>query len=169
MFYILSDNRSIWVALVSTILITLAFLVIGSILRLTFLDTISDPSEVRLALASMPPNHRVFHVWITLTLDVLYPLSYGALFVGLTFRFYMSYGRLLAAPFFVLVPADLLEGVVQVLALTDMADFIGAKAILTPLKYGLVVYGVITITIGTVLCFFSHAGNSRKRNLDDSI
>ena len=134
MFITLAETRSLWIAFVATILITIAFPVTASIWGLSFIDALSDPTEVRQAIAGMTPDQRIVHAWITATLDVAYPLAYGALFVGSAYAFYARVGRFIAIPLLVVVPVDLLEGVVQVLALTDTADWIDAKAILTPLK-----------------------------------
>ena len=151
MFYRLAGNRSLLIALVATILITIVFLVIGSLWGITFLDKISDPSEARIAISSMSADQRLVHAWITATLDVVYPLAYGALFIGSALKFYDNFGWLIASPFFVLVPTDLLEGFIQVLALTGTLDMIDAKAVLTPLKTSLFLLGVSTMIIGFML------------------
>ena len=88
---------------------------------------------------------------ITATLDVAYPLVYGAVFAGSGYKFYGKWGWLVAAPVFVLVPTDLIEGVVQVLALVTDIDWVDAKAILTPLKFGLVLVGLATTVLGWVI------------------
>ena len=162
LLYGLSENRSLWIAFSATILITITFLVTGSMWGITFLDTISDPSEVRLAISSMSPDQRTVHAWITATLDVAYPLAFGALFIGSAYKFYKSFGRLIALPSFILVPVDLLEGVVQVLALTGTADLVDAKAVLTPLKTILVVFGITATAVGFILWFV--ACNRRSRH-----
>jgi len=138
----LSQSRSLWIAFVSTIAITISFPIAGSVWGIAFIDALSDPAQVRQAISSMSAEQKIIHVWITATLDVAYPLAYGALFIGSAYRFYPKIGRLLALPIFVLVPTDLLEGIVQVLALTGTADFVDAKAVLTPLKAILFLFGL---------------------------
>ena len=162
MLYRLSENRSLWIAFGATILITIAFLITGSMWGITFLDTISDPSEVRLAISTMSPDQRTVHVWITATLDVAYPLAFGALFIGSAYKFYKSFGRLIALPSFVLVPTDLLEGVVQVLALTGTADLVDAKAVLTPLKTILLLLGITTTTVGCIVWLVARIQRNRN-------
>jgi len=61
----------------------------------------------------MSVDERIVHAWVTATLDVAYPLAYGALFIGSAFKFYNNFGWLIAYPFFVLISTDLLEGFVQ--------------------------------------------------------
>lgn len=147
----LAETRSLWIAFVSTILLTIAFPLAASVWGITFIDAISDPAEVRQAISAMSAGQRVVHAWITATLDVAYPLAYGSLFAGSAVAFYGRFGRFIAAPLLVVVPVDLLEGVVQVLALTDVADLIDAKAVLTPLKTVLFLLGFATTVIGWVI------------------
>lgn len=151
MLKILAQTRSLWIAFVSTILITIAFPLAASIWGITFIDAISDPAEVRQAISDMTTDQRFVHAWITATLDVAYPLAYGALFAGSAYAFYDRFGRYMAVPLLVVVPVDLLEGVVQVLALTDSADLIDAKAVLTPLKTALFLVGLLTTVVGWVI------------------
>lgn len=151
MFRFLANRRSLWIAFVSTILITIAFPVAASIWGISFIDAMSDPAAVRRAITDMTPDQRVVHAWVTATLDVAYPLAYGALFIGSAYAFYERFGRYIALLLLAVVPTDLLEGVVQVLALTDTADFVDAKAILTPLKTGLFLLGLVTTVSGWVI------------------
>ena len=144
----LTDNRILWMSFIATILLTITFQVAVGIWDLTLIDAISDPGDTRLAIASMSQQQNLIHAWITATLDVAYPLAYGALFIGSGYKFYGKWGWLVAAPVFVLVPTDLIEGVVQVLALTNVTDWIDAKAILTPLKTFLFLLGLATTIVG---------------------
>ena len=134
MFKVLAERRSLWIAFISTTLITIAFPVATSFLQIPLVDAISDPTEVRQVISDMTPSQRVVHAWITATLDVAYPLAYGALFIGSAYAFYGRFGSYSAFSLLVDVPTDLLEGVVQILALMGSADFLAAKAVLTPLK-----------------------------------
>ena len=144
----LTDNRILWMSFIATILLTITFQVAVGIWDLTLIDAISDPGDTRLAIASMSQQQNLIHAWITATLDIAYPLAYGALFIGSGYKFYGKWGWLVAAPVFVLVPTDLIEGVVQVLALTNVTDWIDAKAILTPLKTFLFLLGLATTIVG---------------------
>ena len=144
----LAKTQTLWIAFVTTLLITFAFPVVAGMWGIAFIDALSDPEEVRQAIASMSAEQKTAHAWITATLDVAYPMAYGALFIGSALCFYKKYGRLIAWPFMILVPTDLLEGVVQVLALTDTADLIDTKALLTPLKTLLFLLGLVTTIAG---------------------
>ena len=81
-------------------------------------------------------------------MDVAYPLAYGALCMGSAYAFYERLGRYIAIVLLVVVPTELLEGVIQVLALTNSADFVEAKAVLTTLKTGLFLLGFVTTLCG---------------------
>lgn len=144
----LSEPKILWISFLATLLITLAFQVIMQQLDLILLDGISDPMEVKAAIAAMSEYQRHFHAWVTATLDVAYPVAYGALFIGSAYRFFPFKGFPLALPAMACIPVDLAEGVVQVLALTGTADLVGTKAVLTPLKQLLFVCGFLITIAG---------------------
>ncbi len=130
----LTSTRSLWLLFIATVLITLCFPVISSIWGIVFIDAISSPEEVRMVIADMTQEQRVVHAWTTATVDVAYPLAYGFYFAATTLKFFPQYGKYLAVLPRLAIPVDICEGIVQVMALMDVADFIGAKAILTPVK-----------------------------------
>ncbi len=144
----LAAKKALWISFVATVLCSIAFPVVAGQFGITLLDAISDPEQCRAVLATMSDSQRSLHAWITGTLDVVYPAAYGALFVGSAYRFFPSVGRWLAAPILLLVPVDLLEGLVQILALTDTVDWLGAKALLTPAKLVLFYFGLIVTLCG---------------------
>ena len=115
---------------------------------MTFVDSISDPDEVRAAIAAFTSEQKVAHAWITATVDVLYPLVYGLLFAGVALRFFPAAGIWIALPGLLAIPVDLIEGVVQVLALLDVQDFVDAKAVLTPTKSFLFIAGFLISLAG---------------------
>ncbi|MEM7078895.1 MAG: hypothetical protein AAF513_09725 [Pseudomonadota bacterium] len=133
---------------VATLLLTFAFPPLAQMWQLTLVDALSDPAVVREAIASLSAEQKTAHAWITATVDVAYPLAYGALFIGSALCFFPRAGQILAWVFVVLIGIDLLEGVVQVLALTDTADLIDTKAVLTPLKFILFLVGLIVTVAG---------------------
>lgn len=147
---LLSEPRSLWLSFTVTLVITIAFQVIIGQLDLTLLDTITEPSEVRLAITAMSDYQRHFHAWMTGTLDVAYPAAYAALFVGTAYRFFPSRGCLLSLPAIACAVIDLSEGVVQILALTNSIDWLAAKAILTPMKQLLFVSGFLITLAGWI-------------------
>ncbi len=144
----LAGTRILWFSFIATIVCTVAFQVIAGHYGLVLLDTLSDPEESRAVIAAMSESQRSLHAWVTGTLDVVYPAVYGALFIGSAYRFYPSIGRFLAAPVVVLILVDLIEGLVQVLGLTGIVDWLDAKAILTPGKILLFYFGLLTTMSG---------------------
>ena len=153
MFRQLRGRRALLVALLATLVLTALFPVIAGHFGLTLLDAVADPTEARALVEGLTKEQRQAHAWITGTLDVAYPLAYGALFFGATLRFFPRKGVLLAIPILIGVPADFLEGLVQILALTGQVDWLAAKAVLTPVKGGAFVYGAVMALLGVALSF----------------
>ena len=153
MFRQLRGRRALLVALLATLVLTALFPVIAGHFGLTLLDAVADPTEARALVEGLTKEQRQAHAWITGTLDVAYPLAYGALFFGATLRFFPRKGALLAIPILIGVPADFLEGLVQLLALTGQVDWLAAKAVLTPVKGGAFVYGAVMALLGVALSF----------------
>jgi uncharacterized membrane protein len=75
---------------------------------------------------------------------------YGGLFAGAALRFFSVAGRWLALAGLLAIPVDLLEGVIQVLALTDTADLVDLKAWVTPLKSALFCVGLLVAVVGVI-------------------
>lgn len=144
----LTKTRVLWFSFVGTLVCMVALQVIVEQYGLILLDRISDPEQSRAAIASMSESQRSLHAWVTGTLDVAYPAVYGALFTGSAYKFFPKIGKLLAAPTLLLVPIDLIEGVVQILGLTGAADWLGAKTILTPMKFLLAYFGILMTVSG---------------------
>ena len=147
----LSETRTLWITFILSVLLTFSFQVVVSVWGVTLVDSISDPTATRAAIASMTAEQHVVHAWTTATLDVAYPLAYGAWFAGSAYKFFGRWGPWLAAPMYVLVGTDLAEGVVQVLALVSVADWLDLKAVLTPLKTVLFLFGLLMTVLGWVI------------------
>lgn len=164
----LTETKTLWISFIATILLTIAFQAAIFIWDLRLLDAISDPSKARRAISTMSSAQCIIHAWITATLDVAYPIAYGALFIGSGYKFYGKFGWLVASPMLVLVPIDLIEGVVQVLALTEVVDWIDAKAYLTPIKTILFLLGILTTVFGWIIWFLGRIRNSCDHRENDT-
>ena len=138
----ITKTTNLWLLLIATLLMAMTFPYVAAQWDLTLLDAVSSPAEVRQIIGEMSSQQRSAHAWITATLDVAFPLAYGGLFAGVALSIFKKYGRYLAIPGIVVIPVDLLEGVVQVLALTGAADLVDTKAFLTPLKSTLLLAGI---------------------------
>lgn len=147
----LATGRMRLLSLGATVALTALFPLVAGHFGLTLLDAVADPTEARALIEGLTSEQRQAHAWITGTLDVAYPLAYGALFLGAMLRFFPRRGPLLAIPVLIGVPADFLEGLVQILALTGQVDWLAAKAVLTPVKGGAFVYGAVLALLGVAL------------------
>lgn len=144
----LSGTRFLWITFTATLICTIAFKFVAARFDLVLIDKIIDPDQTRAAISTMSDSQRTVHTWVTGTLDVLYPLVYGAFFIGTAYRFIPKIGTWLAAPIFILVPVDLAEGMVQILGLTGVVDWLNAKFFLTSLKNVLFGYGLLLTASG---------------------
>ena len=151
----ITNDVTLWGALILTVSLFGTIQLAARRLGLTLLDGIASPSRAREILDQMSQNHKKAHVWITGTLDVAFPLSYGGLFAGSTLRFFPEYGIYLALPALLAIIADLTEGVIQILALTDTADFLDLKKYVTPFKFGMGIIGLVIAFAGLVLSLIS--------------
>ncbi len=144
----LTKSRTLWILFITTLVLLFMFRVVSATWGFTFIDSISSPEELRSLLAGMSAEQKISHAWATCTLDVAFPISAGLLFAGVALRFFPKYGFYLALPGFLAIPTDLFEGVIQVLALTDTADLLDLKAIVTPLKAVLLLSGLAIAIAG---------------------
>jgi len=151
---ILSDARTLWILLAAAVLMTVGFSVVADTFQFSILDELYDAEEIRARLAVMTPDQKQAHRWMTGTLDVLYPLVYGAFFIGMALRFLGRFGPLLALPGIVVIPVDLAEGVVQILLLNGHEDVVGWKEVLTPIKLALFFLALLVCLIGLSIRFF---------------
>ncbi|NRB42164.1 MAG: hypothetical protein HRU20_27455 [Pseudomonadales bacterium] len=144
----ISTPRILCITLTATVILTLVFPALAVLLDLTFIDTISDADQVREIIAAMTTEQRTAHAWITGTIDALYPLSYGLLFAGAAIKYFPRVGIYLAIPALLAIPVDLIEGLIQILALTGTADWLSVKAIITPIKTSLFLTGLFIALAG---------------------
>lgn len=144
----LTKTNTLWILFVTTLVLFFGFRIVSSVWGFTFIDSISSPEELRSILAGMSAEQKISHAWATCTLDVAFPVSAGLLFAGVALRFFPKYGIYLALPGLLAIPTDLFEGVIQVLALTDTADLLDLKAIVTPVKAVLLLSGLAIAIIG---------------------
>jgi hypothetical protein len=107
----------------------------GGITLDTILDTIGPVSDAQALLASMSEAQKLAHFRLTLWLDMLFPLAYGGLFAGLTLRYFQTYGKWLVLPALLVIPVDITENIIQLLALSGSESLLGVKALLTPTKF----------------------------------
>ena len=99
------------------------------------LDNMGPVTEAQALLGSMSEAQKLAHFRITLWLDMAFPLAYGGLFAGLTLRNFKTYGKWLALPALLVIPVDIIENIIQLVALSGSEDLLGVKSLLTPTKF----------------------------------
>ena len=121
------------------------------------LDGMWRPETVAANIASMTDAQRFAHMMTTATLDVAYPVVYGGLFAGLALRFLGPLGAWAAAICLAVIPVDLMEGAVQIMALSGHDGVLGAKSVLTPIKIGLLWTGIAIAVLSLLWGMFTLA------------
>ena len=129
----LAEKRVLTATFVSTLVLTALFGIVMAVWDFQLIDEMYRASEIEAHVLAMSPTQRTVHIWMTATLDVLYPLVYGGFFIGAARRFYDH--RWLVLPSLLVIPTDLAEGVVQVFLLSGHMEALPLKEILTPLKF----------------------------------
>jgi hypothetical protein len=147
--YPVTTNTTALVCLfLASLLLTASFSFLSASLEITLIDSVSSPDEARTLIAQMNTEQRTAHAWITGTIDVLYPLVYGLFFAGVALRCFPKVGKVLVLPILLVIPTDLFEGLIQILALTGTVDLLALKAVVTPLKFGLFLFGLTVAGAG---------------------
>ena len=133
----LTRSSVLWSLFGLQILIWIGFVLIMSTYDFVLIDEMWDLEAIRAYIGELSHEQKRAHIWTTASLEVLFPLAYGAFYIGLTMRVFERFGRWLILPAVAAIPIDLTEGVVQVLALNGQADVIWHKVWVTPWKLGL--------------------------------
>ena len=149
----LTKSSALWVMAILMIGCIFGFWYVMRTFDFLLIDEIWDPDQVRAHIANLSEKQRQVHIWTTATLDVAFPLFYGGLFVGLAWRFLGTAGPLLALPGLAVIPIDLTEGVIQIMALSGNEVAAFHKVWVTPLKLGLFIAAAIValIAIGVAI------------------
>lgn len=134
MISFLTKTSTLWALFILFILETIGFGLIMQHWNFVIIDEISNPDQVRSHISQMSEVQRHVHAWMTATLDVVYPLTYGPLFAGIALTRFRPF---FALPAVAVIPVDLAEGYVQVMGLLGNFEILAWKAVLTPTKLGL--------------------------------
>ena len=109
----LTRTPVLWALFVANILVGFGFGVFQTSVGGTYLDTISQPELAQSVLASLTPEEAATHFWVTVTLDTLFPLTYGGLFAGLVLRFFRRWQTIACVPAVLAGVTDLTENMVR--------------------------------------------------------
>ena len=148
----LSRTPVILCFLVATLLIGGGFYFVIQEIGGQLLDEIVKGDDAISRLNQMDDHQRSVHFWGTVTLDALYPLAYGGLFIGLLSRFGWRWRWGLILVPIIGVLADFAENTVQAMALSGYAaEVLVAKDIVTPIKFGALLLALaLTVMLGLI-------------------
>jgi len=99
------------------------------------IDLIVPTADVLAQLGRMSAEQKASHFWMTLTLDTLFPLAFGAVFVLTALSCWGRWGRLGAAICAIPPLLDLVENMTELLALKGNTMLLPVKEVVSPIKY----------------------------------
>ena len=139
----ISKTSTLWLLFFASVgLMCIAHWMVGH-WQILLMDETASPALLRDLLAQMTAAQKQAHITLTSTVEILLPFALGGFFAGVALKFYPRYGFYLALPSLLAIPADLVEGVIQVLALTGSYDLLSLKAVVTPVKIALYAVGFL--------------------------
>ena len=138
MFEVLKKKRFQFGCLILSFVCICAFLFIGNRFEINYLDQEYLDQRIIFILKNMTVLQVSIHLWVTMTLDVIFPIAYGFLFFGILLKNLEGQWRFLAVLPLILITADLTEGIFQIQLLkaetTEMMKVIYKNKI-TLIKY----------------------------------
>lgn len=163
-FSYLGSGRFLIFLLAIAIVVGMAFGLFAEKIGGTLLDMLSDPAANEARLATMSASQRSAHLWVTLTLDIVYPFAYGGGLANLAARFAPRNKLLAAAPGLALILVDLIENLLIVLMLQGDIQVIAVKSLVTQAKWWL--FGgcsllVTGLAVAAAIRHYASAGDSR--------
>ena len=138
MLEVLKNKRFQFGCLILSFVCICAFLFIGNRFEINYLDQEYLNQRVLFVLENMSALQVSIHIWVTMTLDVIFPLAYGFLFFGILLKNLEGQWRFLAVLPLILITADLTEGVFQIQLLkaeTTEMIVVSYKNKITLIKY----------------------------------
>jgi hypothetical protein len=132
---LIKKTSVLWALFLATVAIAIGFSFWIPTLGVEILDRVASKDEVHSLLMSMTDVQKDSHFMMTLVLDMIFPLAYGGLFAGLTLKYGGKPGVWLALPALLVIPVDLIENTIQLLALSSSEGLLPVKAVLTPAKF----------------------------------
>jgi len=145
-------TNTLWLLFGIIIASLIVFVAVTAYWDFMLIDEISSPTELRALLVEMSAEQRLVHAVLTSTLDVIFPLALGGFLAGIAFRCFENVGKYLAILPIAAIPVDIIEGVIQVLALIEIYDALQFKAVITPTKIILFSLGIIVAIIAGAKC-----------------
>lgn len=135
----MAGGKFLSVLLIVATLVAMGFGVVSKDLDGPLLDLVHGPAANRARLAAMSADQRALHLWITCTLDMVYPFAYGGALANLAARFARRRKLLVALPALIMIAADLCENLLIVLILNGNLEVTPLKSAVTEVKWTLFV------------------------------
>ena len=114
MVEVVKNKRFQFGCLVLSFVCICAFLFIGNSFEINYLDQEYLNQRILFILENMSALQTSIHLWVTMTLDIIFPLAYGFLFFGILLNNLEGQWRFLALLPLILIAADLTEGIFQI-------------------------------------------------------
>jgi len=149
----LAQTKTLWFTFILTVILTIIFGIVMHFGQFVIIDEMFAAKDITAHIDAMSFHQRMVHAWLTGTIDVLYPFAYGAFFIGIAVKEFGRFGFWLALPSILVIPADLVEGLAQVMLLTGQDAFMGLKLIATPIKLVLYIFGLCVTILGLIFAF----------------
>ncbi len=155
---IISRTTTLWILFLGTVVLSVGFKLWMPSAGGVLLDGQLSAEAAHQLLMHMTGSEKAAHVWITLLLDMPYPFFYAGLSIGIALRAFGTARWWFALPAMLAIPSDLLENAVQLLALAGDERLLGAKDVLTPLKYLLVLVASCVSISGLIYMMLARRG-----------
>ena len=160
-FSFLAQTKTLYFTFSLTLVLTVIFGIVMHFGQFGIIDEMFIAEDINAHIDAMSLHQRLLHAWLTGTIDVLYPFAYGAFFIGVAVKCFGRFGFWLALPSILVIPADLAEGVSQVMLLIGREGFMDLKLIATPIKLILYLFGLSVTVIGLILALVGRVKKSK--------
>ena len=151
MFEVVKNKRFQFGCLILSFVCICAFLFIGNRFEINYLDQEYLDQRVLFILKNMSALQASIHLWVTMTLDVIFPLAYGFLFFGILLNNLQRQWKFLAILPLILITADLTEGIFQIQLLKP--EVMKMTIVSYKNKITLIKYFLFLICVG--MCFLT--------------
>ena len=114
MFVVVKNKKFQYGCLILSFVCICAFLFIGNRFEINYLDQEYLDQRVFFILENMSTLQSSIHLWVTMTLDIIFPITYGFLFFGILLNNLEGQWKFLTVLPLILIAADLTEGIFQI-------------------------------------------------------
>jgi hypothetical protein len=138
MFVVVKNKKFQYGCLILSFVCICAFLFIGNRFEINYLDQEYLDQRVFFILENMSTLQSSIHLWVTMTLDIIFPITYGFLFFGILLNNLEGQWKFLTVLPLILIAADLTEGIFQIQLLkaeTTEMTIVSYKNKITLIKY----------------------------------